>query len=453
MELVLVHITDIHLENDTDYNILEGRSEYIANAINKHIIDETNTLLILCITGDIAYSGKEEQYLFASIFISDIIAGIKKRYNDLFIQIVTVPGNHDCDFDREDSVIRESVLRDSNLDMLNGSIIKTCTTAEENYFNFVKDWDESIAPLVSASAESIFAINGLRYKGVSLKFHCLNTAWCSSKNEKPKEMRIAIPEQEDNHAGHGAVNGVDSALKNSCNDYLCEVSYRLGMIDNDEFSDKQALNYIQEYAKMFDLDEKSGIELTESKPKITDNYAIPSAIGQKINATYDKIAIWGNRDCGGGAARQYENIMQQSGFTVLKNENWYVTTDSDKKILFTGLDDSMLGNVYMPDSTKIYDSNYNILLIHEPDTADSFQEYPYDLVLSGHSHGGQVNIPFIPAINQKAISSTNLAKNYVSGMYELNSKTKIYVNTGIGTTHVSGRLGVVPEISIFHIYL
>lgn len=86
-----------------------------------------------------------------------------------------------------------------------------------------------------------------------------------------------------NHAGHGAVNGVDSALKNSCNDYLCEVSYRLGMIDNDEFSDKQALNYIQEYAKMFDLDEKSGIELTESKPKITDNYAIPSAIGQGTN--------------------------------------------------------------------------------------------------------------------------------------------------------------------------
>lgn len=56
-------------------------------------------------------------------------------------------------------------------------------------------------------------------------------------------------------------------------------------------------------------------------------------------------------------------------------------------------------------------------------------------------------------IGYEPISSTNLAKNYVSGMYELNSKTKIYVNTGIGTTHVSGRLGVVPEISIFHIYL
>lgn len=74
-------------------------------------------------------------------------------------------------------------------------------------------------------------------------------------------------------------------------------------------------------------------------------------------------------------------------------------------------------------------------------------------MLSGHSHGGQVNIPFIPAINQKAVSSTFLAANYAGGMYKLNSKTKMYVNTGIGTTHISARFGVVPEISVFHIYL
>lgn len=174
---------------------------------------------------------------------------------------------------------------------------------------------------------------------------------------------------------------------------------------------------------------------------------------QKINAKYDKIAIWGNRDYGGGAVRQYESIMEQSGFTVLKNRNWYITTDTDKKILFTGLDDSMLGNVCMPDSTKIYESDYNVLLIHEPDTADSFQEYPYDLTLSGHSHGGQVNIPFLPAINKKVVSYTSFSTNYVGGMYEFNRDKKMYVNTGIGTTHISARFGVVPEISVFTIYL
>lgn len=174
---------------------------------------------------------------------------------------------------------------------------------------------------------------------------------------------------------------------------------------------------------------------------------------QKINAKYDKIAIYGNRDYGGGAVRQYENIMTQSGFTVLKNGNWYVTTDTDKKILFTGLDDSMLGKVSMPDSTKIYESDYDILLTHEPDTADLFLEYPYDLVLSGHSHGGQFDIPIIPEINKRAVAMTDLASKYSGGIYKLDSDTKMYVNTGIGTTHVSARFGVVPEISVFTIYL
>lgn len=86
-----------------------------------------------------------------------------------------------------------------------------------------------------------------------------------------------------NHAGHGPVTSVAAALRHSCNDYLCEVSYRLGMKDNKEFSDAQALGFLQKYAKLFHLDEKSGIELTESSPQVTDSYAIPSAIGQGTN--------------------------------------------------------------------------------------------------------------------------------------------------------------------------
>ena len=86
-----------------------------------------------------------------------------------------------------------------------------------------------------------------------------------------------------NHMGHGSVSGAASALKNSCNDYLCEISYRLGMTDSDTFSDEQALKVIQKYAELFDLDKKSGIELPESEPQVTDKYAIPSAIGQGTN--------------------------------------------------------------------------------------------------------------------------------------------------------------------------
>lgn len=86
-----------------------------------------------------------------------------------------------------------------------------------------------------------------------------------------------------NHAGHGKVSSASLALRHSCNDYLCEISYRLGMKGNKEFSDSQALFRLQRYAGLFYLDEKSGVELTESSPQVTDAYAIPSAIGQGTN--------------------------------------------------------------------------------------------------------------------------------------------------------------------------
>ena len=83
-----------------------------------------------------------------------------------------------------------------------------------------------------------------------------------------------------NTSGHGSVNSAAESLENSCNDYLCEISWRLGMMGSEAYSDDQALAYIQKYSEMFALDEKSGIELEESAPQVTDSYAIPSAIGQ-----------------------------------------------------------------------------------------------------------------------------------------------------------------------------
>lgn len=173
---------------------------------------------------------------------------------------------------------------------------------------------------------------------------------------------------------------------------------------------------------------------------------------QKMKANYAKIAIWGNRDYGGGASREYENIMTKAGWTILKNQNFDITTDNDKQILITGLDDSILGKVEMPDTDHSH-YDYQILLSHEPDTADLFREYSYDLILSGHSHGGQIDIPLLPAISQKAASSTSYASKYTGGMYKLNDKTSLYVNTGIGTTHISARFGVVPEIAVFKVNL
>ncbi len=82
------------------------------------------------------------------------------------------------------------------------------------------------------------------------------------------------------HTGHGNVINAPTALQYSCNDYLCEIAYRLGAVDGTKYTDNIALERLQKYAKLFCLDKKSGIEITESQPHVTDAHSIPSAIGQ-----------------------------------------------------------------------------------------------------------------------------------------------------------------------------
>lgn len=81
---------------------------------------------------------------------------------------------------------------------------------------------------------------------------------------------------------HGAVN-VSDAIKNSCNYFFYEVGYRLSM-ENDSFNEQLGLERLAKYADMFGLSEKSGIEIDESEPQVSDEYPIQSAIGQGTNS-------------------------------------------------------------------------------------------------------------------------------------------------------------------------
>lgn len=172
----------------------------------------------------------------------------------------------------------------------------------------------------------------------------------------------------------------------------------------------------------------------------------------RIEAKLGKLAVWGNRDYGGGAAQYYPTLVQEGGFDLIRNES-RVYNFEGVNLLITGLDDKLLGNPIMPFVGEGSNYEYKILLSHEPDIVDHYLDYGFDLSLSGHSHGGQINIPFLPFINKWAVSNTEFAVKYVGGFYDLveDGSQIIYVNTGLGTTHVSARLGVVPEISVFTI--
>lgn len=167
----------------------------------------------------------------------------------------------------------------------------------------------------------------------------------------------------------------------------------------------------------------------------------------KIDAPLGKYAVWGNHDYGGGGVRYYENIMQEADFILLQNSGELISINETKTLWLAGLDDGLLGS---PDLTKVpaQNADYNILLLHEPDLADDGSTLGYQLLLSGHSHGGQISLPFYIPVTPP------LARKYKRGFYEMNDKTTLhYVNAGIGTTKIPVRFMNPPQIAVFTIYL
>lgn len=84
-----------------------------------------------------------------------------------------------------------------------------------------------------------------------------------------------------------------------------------------------------------------------------------------------------------------------------------------------------------------------ILMMHEPDYADRVVGHQVALILSGHTHGGQVRIPFV-----RPLYLPEMGTKYVEGLFHLPGATQLYVNRGIGTVGVPFRFRCPPEITV-----
>ena len=164
----------------------------------------------------------------------------------------------------------------------------------------------------------------------------------------------------------------------------------------------------------------------------------------RIEASTGKYITRGNHDI----HEEYDNLIKQTNFTIFNNQNTLIYSEENTPIRLVGLDD------YLEHEIKIDDAfNYNkeediytILLAHEPDVIDKLSEQKIDLFLSGHSHNGQIRLPFIGAIY-----TTIGAKKYYDEKYELNN-TLMYISGGIGTSTAEFRLFVRPSINFYRLY-
>jgi predicted MPP superfamily phosphohydrolase len=145
-----------------------------------------------------------------------------------------------------------------------------------------------------------------------------------------------------------------------------------------------------------------------------------------------KYAVMGNHDAMVGS-EAVTDALTPRGISVLSNTAIPIERDG-ARIWLAGVSDILEGNPDIDATVPRGRSRATeplILMAHEPDYADFIGAYGVDLMLSGHTHGGQVRIPFMPLFNLPPLGAMQL-----------------FVTRGIGTVGVPFRLRCPPEITV-----
>jgi len=160
----------------------------------------------------------------------------------------------------------------------------------------------------------------------------------------------------------------------------------------------------------------------------------------RMKAPFGLWAVLGNHDVSSDANR-VSSALTSNGIQILENRSIPVERNGGRFWL-AGVDDVTEGSPDLNSALNAVPSGEpTVLLAHEPDYADKVARHPVDLQLSGHSHGGQVRIPFVPPL-----FLPELGIKYVWGQYRIGPLT-LYTTAGIGTVRLPIRFRCPPEIT------
>jgi hypothetical protein len=182
MNLGILHLSDIHFR-DTGNNPILEKEDKIHRAIQEHIFSLDS--LFIVVSGDSAYSGKNKEFELAFNFL----VGLKERINyvkKMEIMFIIIPGNHDCDFSKENSV--RNVLIDSiynkQIKNIDHNIINTLCEPQYEFNNFMELF-ESGKKLYS---DKMLRCYSFELNGHTIIFQCINSSWMSVLHEKPGSL-------------------------------------------------------------------------------------------------------------------------------------------------------------------------------------------------------------------------------------------------------------------------
>lgn len=173
----------------------------------------------------------------------------------------------------------------------------------------------------------------------------------------------------------------------------------------------------------------------------------------KIAANYQTFVIFGNWDYWALDYKvgEFKTRLEATGAKVLVNEAASIVSDGET-LNILGIKDPYTSGELKDDlekaEGKISDDNKfcRILLAHSPNIIKEAADKNIDLVLVGHTHGGQVYIPFLTKYIIPA--KRPAGQGFVKGFYKVDN-TEMYINRGIGISILPFRFLVPPEVTVF----
>lgn len=169
-------------------------------------------------------------------------------------------------------------------------------------------------------------------------------------------------------------------------------------------------------------------------------------IFKNINYNIGKYAIIGEED----NLDKWNYVIENSDFINLNDNFDFIYNEGLEPILLVGISSNYKNNHIKSTMNEIYskintDYKYSILILHEPDFIDDINYNKFNLILAGHSHKGEIVLPFINGIIKKKYSS-----KYFDDYYNLDN-TELYISSGLGTGKYKLRFLNPPSINFYRL--
>jgi hypothetical protein len=179
MTAVVLHLSDIHIRGAQDPILQQGSG--IAACTFPDLVEATTIFIV--VSGDIAFSGKVEQYEAAELLFGNIREEIQREKPEIKIHFVFVPGNHDCDFEigGRPRILSLNAVRE-DINQLDEDVIELAVSVQSEFRKFaarLHTKDETRA------GDNLWTSHRFTVEDKELVFDGINVSWCSNLCEDP----------------------------------------------------------------------------------------------------------------------------------------------------------------------------------------------------------------------------------------------------------------------------